>query len=41
MNFVHYLKKMWKIKEDKVKKNGVIVHSDLLLEYLKKNYPGL
>ena len=28
-------------KEDKVKKNGVIVHSDLLLEYLKKNYPGL
>ena len=28
-------------KEDKVKKNGVIVHSDLLLEYLKKNYPEL
>ena len=23
------------------KKNGVIVHSDLLLDYLKKNYPGL
>ena len=22
-------------------KNGVIVHSDLLLDYLKKNYPGL
>ena len=22
-------------------KNGVIVHSELLLEYLKKNYPGL
>ena len=21
--------------------NGVIIHSDLLLEYLKKNYPGL
>ena len=28
-------------KETKVKKNGVIVYSDLLLEYLKKNYPGL
>jgi len=28
-------------KETKVKKNGIIVYSDLLLEYLKKNYPGL
>ena len=28
-------------KETKVKKSGVIVYSDLLLEYLKKNYPGL
>ena len=27
-------------KSDKAE-NGIIVHSDLLLEYLKKNYPGL
>ena len=34
MNFVLCLKKV-------VSENGVIIHSDLLLEYLKKNYPGL
>lgn len=27
--------------ESKPPQNGVIVHSDLLLDYLKKNYPGL
>lgn len=27
--------------ESKHPQNGVIVHSDLLLDYLKKNYPGL
>ena len=27
--------------ESKPPQNGVIVHSDLLLEYLKKTYPGL
>ena len=26
---------------EKSGKNGVIIHSDLLLDYLKKNYPGL
>ena len=39
--FCALFKKNVENKETKVKKNGVIVYSDLLLEYLKKNYPGL
>ena len=32
---------MCMLEKNNEPQNGVIIHSDLLLDYLQKNYPGL